>query len=460
MNQIALQRTVADMIAEYDAKAAILLDEAATFEAACRRAQTAACVGGVYGGDIFWRDSPGIDEKAMKKALLISGWKAIYSRLQIDRIATAKDKALWERTIADPPPLTAENAVATFGDYLLRSRFHILRGLAEAFSGLDPAYRSHLKVKIGRDKLPKRVIIGSVGYSGSYGREKLLNVLNALATYRGQPLVEHCELRALDDMHSSFNPLAGEVVLDGTHGQKEAGKEAPAYPNRGVRIKKFANGNAHIFFDPAALLDINRALAEFYGDVLPDAEGEEPGKAPSTAVAKDLQFYPTPTAVIDKMLYAIGLTDMREVPSARQSDYHTLRVLEPSCGDGRIMDAVRARGHAVLGFEVHAGRAAEARTKGHAVVTGDFLEQPPTGDFSLVVMNPPFYGRHYIHHVRHALKFLKPGGRLITVLPASAWYDHGELKGEWRDLPVASFADSGTNIPTGMLVMRADGRDE
>lgn len=458
MNQIALQRTVADMIAEYDAKAAVLTDEAAAFEVACRRAQMAVCIGGVYGGEIFWRGAPSLDEKAMKKAILVSGWKAIYSRLQIDRIATAKDKALWERTIAEPPPLTAENAVATFGDYLLRSRFHILRGLAEAFSGLDPAYRSHLKVRIGRDKLPKRVIIGSVGYSGSYGREKLLNVLNALATYRGQPLVDHRELRALDDLHSSFNPLSGEVVLDGTHGLRENGKEAPAYPNRGVRIKKFANGNAHIFFDPVALLDINRALAEFYGDVLPDAEGEEPSKAPSTAVAKDLQFYPTPQAVIDEMLHEIGLLDTREIAPAYRTGYHPLRVLEPSCGDGRIMDAIRKRGHIPLGFEVHAGRAAKARSKGHAVVTGNFLEQPPTGDFSLVMMNPPFYGRHYVHHVRHALKFLEPGGRLVTVLPASAWYDHGELKGEWRDLPVASFSESGTNIPTGLLIIKADGR--
>jgi hypothetical protein len=32
---------------------------------------------------------------------------------------------------------------------------------------------------------------------------------------------------------------------------------------------------------------------------------------------------------------------------------------------------------------------------------------------------------------------------------ARAYYDHGNTVGEWHDLPVGSFADRGTNIPTG-----------
>jgi len=92
------------------------------------------------------------------------------------------------------------------------------------------------------------------------------------------------------------------------------------------------------------------------------------------------------------------------------------------------------------------------------VLTANFLEALPTGDFDKVVMNPPFYGRHYAKHVRHALKFLKPGGVLVAILPATARYDHDELadlvrnqRESWRDLPVASFADAGTNVPTTML---------
>jgi len=67
-------------------------------------------------------------------------------------------------------------------------------------------------------------------------------------------------------------------------------------------------------------------------------------------------------------------------------------------------------------------------------------------------MNPPFYGQHYLKHINHAIKFLTEDGCLTSVLPASAWYDHDKLPkgGQWTDLPVASFAESGTNIPTGI----------
>jgi hypothetical protein len=72
-------------------------------------------------------------------------------------------------------------------------------------------------------------------------------------------------------------------------------------------------------------------------------------------------------------------------------------------------------------------------------------------------MNPPFYGRHYAKHVRHAMKFLKPGGKLVAILPATARYDHGELddlKPDWSDLPLGAFAESGTNVCTTIAVIR------
>lgn len=178
--------------------------------------------------------------------------------------------------------------------------------------------------------------------------------------------------------------------------------------------------------------------------MLPDVDPDTPEKAPSTAVAKDLQFYWTPDAVVSAAIELAGV--YRRDPA--------FRVLEPSCGDGRILDGLRKAGCSTLGIEYHAGRAAQAKAKGHAVVTANFLECPPKPEFDAVVMNPPFYGRHYVKHVRHALKFLKHGGTLVAILPATAHYDHKELEGHWQDLPVASFAEAGTNVPTGLLRIR------
>lgn len=447
---LAVQQTVSDLVGEYEEKRDAIESELKAFNDAYLHLEMAACVQGTYAQPIS-RYKPYIHAKELKECLLKSGWKAIYNRLQIDRIASARDKKLFERTIEDPPELTFENAKATFGDYLMRPRYHILRGLAEVFADLDPAYKSHSKVKIGVKGLPKRVIISSFGHYGSYGRDKVRDIINALAAYRGQPLMEYAEFSAIEIAHSRGE----DAVLDGRTYTKERRYQDPEEVDtidRGITIRKFGNGNAHIIFAPETLLDINRALAEFYGEVLPDAAEEFTAKRPGTDVSKDLQFYWSPPDVIARALDFAGIFERRDY--ATGSEMPIYRVLEPSCGDGRIMDELRARGCKCFGFEFHPGRAAETRANGHAVVTGNFLEQPTQADFDFVVMNPPFYGRHYIKHVRHALKFLKPGGTLVAILPATARYDHKELEGDWTDLPQGSFSEAGTNVPTVLLRIR------
>lgn len=445
MNLPALQSTVTDMVVEYEEKLEGLEARIVQFEQAQRALEMGAMVQGTFVAPAFDR-APMVSGENLRKNLLKSGWRAIYNRLQIERIASAKDKRIFDQALQDPPPLTFENARATFGDYFENMRFHLLRGLAEVFADLDPAYKSHSKVQIGVKALPKRIILRSFGGYGSYGRDKLRDVVNALAAFRGQPLMEHDEMSAIDAAHRKGD----DAVLDGrTYEHEVYGGRIDRHTtrHRGLTVRKFQNGNAHVIFDKLALADINRALAEFYGEVLPDAE-EEGVMRPGTDVAKNLAFYPTPQAVVEAMFERLE----------NNLGFHGVesgRVLEPSCGDGAILDAIRERGHRGFGIEVHPGRAATARSKGHDVLTANFLECPPRPIYDWVVMNPPFAGRHYVKHVRHALKFLKPEGLLVAALPATAWYDHKELQGEWRDLPVASFASSGTNIPTGTLVMRA-----
>lgn len=449
MNQIAKQRTVADIVEEYEEKKARLAEELEAFNQSFVDLKLASSIQGKFVRPIM-NHEPRIYESALFASLLSSAWQVIYDRLQIDRIASAKDRKHFQKTMENPPELTFETAKATFGDYLMRPRFHILKGLAEAFADLDPAYRSHSKVKIGVAGLPKRVVLTYVQSYGSHGRGKLRDILQALAAYRGEPMFEEAELSAVDRSKYIGEYRADTIALDGTHGSRKGpdGEIVP-YPNRGVTVKTFKNGNAHIFFDRDALLDINRALAEFYGEVLPDAEEDEPKKQTGTAVAKDLQFYPTPQAVIE---YALDAAGIYKDTGYRDQSRPMPSVLEPSCGDGRIMDEVKRRGYPVFGFEVHAGRAAETRAKGHHVMTTNFLDFPPREEYDIVVMNPPFYGRHYVKHVNHAMKFLRPGGKLVSILPATAHYDHGELTGYWQDLPVGSFSESGTNVPTGILV--------
>jgi Domain of unknown function (DUF4942)/Uncharacterised methyltransferase family (DUF6094) len=429
-NEIALLRRLPDVVAEYDAKVANIQNAIAAFEKAGTDLKTAATVGGTWGRVDIKTGS--VYESTIKDSLCSSAWLHIYSGLQIDRIATAADKKRFERGMADPAPFTLENIRATYGKYILDPRGNILRGLAEVFCDLDPAYKSHERVKIGVDGLPKRIIMTGFGEWSGWGRDKTKDILNALASCQGKAFVEYGDVYKFVDLAAKL----GNATLEG----------------RGVSLRVFKNGNGHLFFEPDTLRDINLALAEYYGEVLADCydDGEEPEKRQSTAVSKDLQYYPTPKAVVERVIDNL---------------YHLegTKILEPSCGCGRFMDALRSKGAHVFGIEVDAGRAEECRAKGHKVLTANFLETVPTSDYDRVVMNPPFYRRHYAQHVKHALKFLKPDGVLTAILPITARYDHGALddvlpKGRWgepwSDLPVGSFRESGTNINTTVLTIR------
>lgn len=432
----ALRRSLRDLVDEYDAKRAAIPEAIAAYDASVAALDAACCIGGAYAGPAL-SGRAYASQQGMERLLTQSAWRHVYGVLQIDRIASAQDKRRFEQAMASPPDFTVDNVLATFEGYIVGARHHILRGLAEVFCDLDPAYRSHSKVKVGVAGLPKRVILSNVTGHGAWGTDRLRDILNALAAYQGIPLVEWPELAAL--------LKDGEACLT-------AREASPSYRGgdpvrtiaRGVRLKRFANGNGHLFFEPGTLADINRALAEYYGDVLPDVDERPAKRQASTAVSKDLQYYPTPKAVAERLVADLYI---------REGE----RVLEPSCGCGRILDALRAKGaRDVLGIEVDPGRAAEARAKGHSVQCANFLETVPTGDFDRVVMNPPFWRETYFRHVKHALRYLKPGGTLTAILPATARYDHGLLSGSWQDLPVGSFSESGTNVNTCILTIRTE----
>jgi len=434
MNEIAIKRRVYDTIAQYEDKKSKLDDALKNFEGAKTSLMASCTVNGTYGqcnislGNIY--------KEELERNLIKSAWLDLYDYLDIEVIASANAKKEFIRDLEAYPPFTPENVFNTFADYVLNPRKKILEGMAEVFCSLDPYYKSHEKMKIGVDGLPKRIIIGNVNSIHGYGRDKIKDILNALAVYQGKPLVHHVEV-------TNFLKLCDEQpnYLLKEH-DVELFKETVTYPARGVWIKRFKNGNAHLFFDKEALCDINKALNEYYGDVLPDCyDGNKPDKKQaSTEIAKDLQYYPTPIDTVDSLLRDIYIKD---------GD----KILEPSCGCGRIMDGIKKDNPNVIvhGYEFAANRVDEAREKGHMVYCCNFLEVIPAPEYDKVIMNPPFYGKHYVKHIEHALRFLKEGGVLYSILPITAELDHGMLdkyNPHWSRLPVGAFRESGTNINT------------
>lgn len=195
---------------------------------------------------------------------------------------------------------TVANIQEQFGDLVSDPWGSILRGLAEVFAGLDPAFRSHEKMKIGVKGLPKRVVIyGFGGFIGTRfhtgGTDKIRDILNAIATYQGKPLVAYAELAALERDGQAL--LVDGDQPDPRQNRHERARDPKSISviGRRVWLKTFKNGSGHLFFTPETLRDVNKALAEFYGEVLPDCDEdgkERPARQESTKPAKDLQSIP------------------------------------------------------------------------------------------------------------------------------------------------------------------------
>jgi protein-L-isoaspartate O-methyltransferase len=141
--------------------------------------------------------------------------------------------------------------------------------------------------------------------------------------------------------------------------------------------------------------------------------------------------------------------------------------LEPSAGEGAIAAALAPLVERVDCIEQDPGRFAVLQRLGdnvRAYTRGDFLAVPPHPGYDLIVMNPPFAKGADVRHVRHALRFLRPGGRLAAVM--SAGVRHRDTRGAagfralvqdrrgwFTDVDPAAFASSGTSFRTVIVTI-------
>ena len=178
------------------------------------------------------------------------------------------------------------------------------------------------------------------------------------------------------------------------------------------------------------------------------------------------QLFPTPPELAARMVELANIMD---------GD----RVLEPSAGTGRLVQAVRNTGASVhivaveishpLAKQLHAINEQISDVPQEVeVISRDFLELKPgagsdgcIGAFDAVVMNPPFVGAQDIKHIRHALAMVKPGGRLVALCANGPRQQEqlrplvDQYRGEWENLPGGSFSESGTGVNVALLMLRA-----
>lgn len=177
------------------------------------------------------------------------------------------------------------------------------------------------------------------------------------------------------------------------------------------------------------------------------AEALEAGEV--VDVKKTFEFFETPPEVANMLL---GMVDLER----------GMKILEPSAGQGAIADVIRAdcpecEVHVI---EIEPANRAILKEKGYKIVGKDFLKYRKKKPlYDRIIMNPPFSRQQDIDHVRHAWKFLKPGGKLVSIMASSAEYRQNkkaETFHQWADeqensiysLPQGSFKGSGTMVNT------------
>lgn len=136
-----------------------------------------------------------------------------------------------------------------------------------------------------------------------------------------------------------------------------------------------------------------------------------------------------------------------------------MRILEPSAGLGRLLDALAPlEPSEVVAVEIApecAGTLFRQERDRLTIKQRDFLQcsQSDLGTFDAVAMNPPFTVRSDIRHILHALTFLKPGGTLAALCMAGAQREKTlrPLSATWREVPSGAFRKEGTDIPTILL---------
>ena len=169
------------------------------------------------------------------------------------------------------------------------------------------------------------------------------------------------------------------------------------------------------------------------------------------------QLFPTPATLAARMV------ELAQIEPGQQ-------VLEPSAGTGVLCQAIKAAQPAACVFAVEINHqlcemlsqlisTPEGTAEGISrnVLKGDFLECFGLGMFDRIVMNPPFADGADINHITHALRLLRPGGRIVA-LCANGPRQTAKLRpmiegmgGAWEELPAGTFAAAGTSVRTVLL---------
>jgi len=140
-------------------------------------------------------------------------------------------------------------------------------------------------------------------------------------------------------------------------------------------------------------------------------------------------------------------------------------ILEPSAGHGALIDQILTYdGVHVDAVELNPEFQDFLEEKYGGLIhlyRGDFLKWKPIDAkdpeiYDRAILNPPFTKFQWISHIKHAYKFLKPGGKLVSITPDSLNNNKFQefVAGkdwEYQEVPAGKFKSEGTMIGTNIV---------
>ncbi|MHC1728538.1 MAG: methyltransferase [Syntrophobacteraceae bacterium] len=220
--------------------------------------------------------------------------------------------------------------------------------------------------------------------------------------------------------------------------------------------------------DRKTYLEVNKVLDSLGGQWNRKAKGhvfpEDPKDAIDAAIltgeytnAKaDFGFFETPRDL------AKSVIDFADIHTSHS-------ILEPSAGTGALLAPLGEPKDLldtldIVCVEIQPPNVKILRTKGYPCGQADFLKCYSNRLFDRVIMNPPFAKQADVDHVMHAYKFLKPGGRLVSIMSAGVNFRDNKKAQAFNDLladtdgeihqnPDGSFKASGTMVNTVTVVI-------
>lgn len=168
-------------------------------------------------------------------------------------------------------------------------------------------------------------------------------------------------------------------------------------------------------------------------------------------IKKEFQFFETPKELAKQMI---------ELAEICENDY----VLEPSAGQGAILDCIPQHFETVYLFEFNEINQQILKQKGYNLAGNDFLEINTNHKFDKIIANPPFSKNQDIDHVLKMYEVLQDGGRIVTIMSNHWRFCNKKKETEFRnwletvnytiyDIPEGTFKESGTSIAACLLVI-------